>query len=206
MKKLINAAESVVSDSLTGLATAHPGSIRVDLENKVVYRSDGPVPGKVGLVSGGGSGHEPLHSGYVGRGMLDAACCGEVFTSPVPDQVMAATHAVDGGAGVLHIVKNYTGDVMNFDMAAEMGGNVEGTEAGREVVKHGVLLVGITNLPATMPDHASQLYAKNVQNLVDLMTDDEGGLTLDFEDDIIKGACITHEGAIRNERAAGREG
>ncbi|MEA5656673.1 dihydroxyacetone kinase subunit DhaK, partial [Cutibacterium granulosum] len=120
MKKLINAAESVVSDSLTGLATAHPGSIRVDLENKVVYRSDGPVPGKVGLVSGGGSGHEPLHSGYVGRGMLDAACCGEVFTSPVPDQVMAATHAVDGGAGVVHIVKNYTGDVMNFDMAAEM--------------------------------------------------------------------------------------
>ena len=106
MKKLINAAESVVSDSLTGLATAHPGSIRVDLENKVVCRSDGPVPGKVGLVSGGGSGHEPLHSGYVGRGMLDAACCGEVFTSPVPDQVMAATHAVDGGAGVLHIVKN----------------------------------------------------------------------------------------------------
>ena len=134
MKKLINAAESVVSDSLTGLATAHPGSIRVDLENKVVYRSDGPVPGKVGLVSGGGSGHEPLHSGYVGRGMLDAACCGEVFTSPVPDQVMAATHAVDGGAGVLHIVKNYTGDVMNFDMAAEMANAESGVRVESVVV------------------------------------------------------------------------
>ncbi|MGO7136577.1 dihydroxyacetone kinase subunit DhaK, partial [Rhizobium leguminosarum] len=80
----------------------------------------GPVNGKVGLVSGGGSGHEPLHSGYVGRGILDAACCGEVFTSPVPDQITEATKAVDGGAGVLHIVKNYTGDVMNYDMAAEM--------------------------------------------------------------------------------------
>ena len=134
MKKLINAAESVVSDSLTGLATAHPGSIRVGLENKVVYRSDGPVPGKVGLVSGGGSGHEPLHSGYVGRGMLDAACCGEVFTSPVPDQVMAATHAVDGGAGVLHIVKNYTGDVMNFDMAAEMANAESGVRVESVVV------------------------------------------------------------------------
>ena len=134
MKKLINAAESVVSDSLTGLASAHPDSIRVDLENKVVYRSDGPVPGKVGLVSGGGSGHEPLHSGYVGRGMLDAACCGEVFTSPVPDQVMAATHAVDGGAGVLHIVKNYTGDVMNFDMAAEMANAESGVRVESVVV------------------------------------------------------------------------
>lgn len=120
MKKLINAVEDVVKDSLVGVAAAHPESLRVDLDNRVVLRADAPRQGKVGLVSGGGSGHEPLHSGYVGPGMLDAACCGEVFTSPVPDQMMAATHAVDGGAGVIHIVKNYTGDVMNFDMAAEM--------------------------------------------------------------------------------------
>ena len=87
--------------------------------NRIVYRGDAPVQGKVGLVSGGGSGHEPLHGGFVGPGMLDAACAGEVFTSPVPDQMLAATKHVDGGAGVLHIVKNYTGDVLNFEMAAE---------------------------------------------------------------------------------------
>lgn len=120
MKKLINAVEDIVKDSLVGVAAAHPDSLRVDLENAVVLRAEEPHEGKVGLVSGGGSGHEPMHSGYVGYGMLDAACCGQVFTSPVPDQMMAADKAVDGGAGVLHIVKNYTGDVMNFDMAAEM--------------------------------------------------------------------------------------
>src|SRR4051812_8164101 len=101
------------------MAAAHP-ELRIDHENKIVYRADAPVQGKVALVSGGGSGHEPLHGGFVGLGMLDAACAGEVFTSPVPDQMVAATKAVDGGAGVLHIVKNYTGDVMNFEMAAEM--------------------------------------------------------------------------------------
>jgi dihydroxyacetone kinase-like protein len=95
-----------------------------------MYRGDAPRPGKVGLISGGGSGHEPLHAGFVGLGMLDAACCGEVFTSPVPDQMLAATKAVDGGAGVLHIVKNYTGDVMNFEMAAELAA----AETGVEVV------------------------------------------------------------------------
>jgi dihydroxyacetone kinase-like protein len=119
MKKLINNPADVVTDALRGMASAHP-ELRVDLQNKIVYRADAPVQGKVGLVSGGGSGHEPLHGGFVGLGMLDAACAGEVFTSPVPDQVVAATKGVDGGAGVLHIVKNYTGDVMNFEMAAEL--------------------------------------------------------------------------------------
>src|SRR5207248_423666 len=89
-------------------------------ENKIIIRAGGPVTGKVGLVSGGGSGHEPLHGGFVGYGMLDAACPGEVFTSPVPDQMLAATKAVNGAAGVLHVVKNYTGDVLNFQMAAEL--------------------------------------------------------------------------------------
>src|SRR6202521_1531422 len=119
MKKLINAPETVVTDALAGMAAAHP-SLAVDVENKVITRASGPVPGKVGLVSGGGSGHEPLHGGFVGYGMLDAACPGEVFTSPVPDQMLAATKAVNGGAGVLHVVKNYTGDVLNFEMAAEL--------------------------------------------------------------------------------------
>ena len=119
MKKLINAPEDVVKESLAGLAAAHPDLLRIDLENQVVVRQDAPT-GKVALVSGGGSGHEPLHAGFVGRGMLDAACPGAVFTSPVPDQMLAATKAVDGGAGVVHIVKNYTGDVMNFRLAAEI--------------------------------------------------------------------------------------
>jgi len=119
MKKLINSVEDVVADALRGLAAAHP-LLAVDVQNKVITRAGGAKPGKVGLVSGGGSGHEPLHGGFVGYGMLDAACAGEVFTSPVPDQVLAATRAVNGGAGVLHIVKNYTGDVLNFQMAAEL--------------------------------------------------------------------------------------
>jgi dihydroxyacetone kinase-like protein len=129
MKKLINDAADVVAEALVGVEAAHP-ELRVDHANKIVYRGGGPRPGKVGLISGGGSGHEPLHAGFVGVGMLDAACCGEVFTSPVPDQMLAATKAVDGGAGVLHIVKNYTGDVMNFDMAAELAA----AETGVEVV------------------------------------------------------------------------
>ncbi len=119
MKKLINDPADVVPEALRGLAAAHP-ELRVDHENRVVFRGDAPRQGKVGLVSGGGSGHEPMHAGFVGVGMLDAACAGEVFTSPVPDQMAAATRGVDGGAGVLHIVKNYTGDVMNFEMAAEL--------------------------------------------------------------------------------------
>ncbi|MCU1618820.1 MAG: dhaK [Modestobacter sp.] len=127
MKKLINDPADVVADALRGMAAAHP-ELRVDHENRVVFRGDAPVQGKVGLVSGGGSGHEPMHGGFVGLGMLDAACAGEVFTSPVPDQMAAATKGVDGGAGVLHIVKNYTGDVMNFEMAAELVAAESGTE------------------------------------------------------------------------------
>jgi dihydroxyacetone kinase-like protein len=119
VKKLVNDPADVVADALRGMAAAHPG-LRVDHVNRVVYRGDAPVAGKVGLVSGGGSGHEPMHAGFVGPGMLDAACAGEVFTSPVPDQILAATTGVEGGAGVLHIVTNYTGDVMNFEMAAEL--------------------------------------------------------------------------------------
>ena len=136
MKKLINAPDSVVADALAGVAAAHP-SLAVDIENKVITRAGGPTPGKVGLVSGGGSGHEPLHGGFVGLGMLDAACPGEVFTSPVPDQMLAATKAVDGGAGVVHIVKNYTGDVLNFQMAAELASD-EGIEVTPVVVNDDV--------------------------------------------------------------------
>jgi dihydroxyacetone kinase-like protein len=119
MKKLINDPAEVVTEALRGMAVAHP-ELRVDHANRIIYRGDAPVAGKVGLISGGGSGHEPLHGGFVGPGMLDAACPGEIFTSPVPDQMVEATKNVDGGAGVLQIVKNYTGDVMNFDMAAEL--------------------------------------------------------------------------------------
>src|SRR3989449_4656573 len=120
MKKLINKPEDVVKEALAGMQAAHPDLIRVDYENQIIVRADAPVQGKVGVISGGGSGHEPMHGGFVGRGMLDAACPGAVFTSPVPDQVLIATRAVNGGAGVLHIVKNYTGDVLNFEMAAEL--------------------------------------------------------------------------------------
>jgi phosphoenolpyruvate---glycerone phosphotransferase subunit DhaK len=119
MKKLINDPSDVVRESLAGLAAAHPDLLRYDADAQIVVRADAPVQNKVALVSGGGSGHEPLHGGFVGQGMLDAACPGEVFTSPVPDQMLAATKAVDAGAGVVHIVKNYTGDVMNFKLAAE---------------------------------------------------------------------------------------
>jgi dihydroxyacetone kinase-like protein len=126
VKKLINRVEDVVPESLAGLGAAHPTLVKIDADNRVVLRAGGPKQGKVALVSGGGSGHEPLHGGFVGLGMLDAACAGNVFTSPTPDQMEAATRAVDGGAGVLHIVKNYTGDVLNFQMAAELvAGEVE---------------------------------------------------------------------------------
>jgi dihydroxyacetone kinase-like protein len=121
MKKLINAPDAVVQDALQGVEAAHGDRLRVSYDPAYVVRADAPVQGKVGLVSGGGSGHEPMHGGFVGPGMLDAACPGEVFTSPTPDQMSEATKAVDGGAGVVHIVKNYTGDVMNFDMAADLG-------------------------------------------------------------------------------------
>jgi phosphoenolpyruvate---glycerone phosphotransferase subunit DhaK len=119
MRKLLNDPADVVRESLAGLALAHADILRVDADAQIVVRSGAPRAGKVALVSGGGSGHEPLHGGFVGLGMLDAACPGEVFTSPVPEQMLAATKAVDGGAGVVHLVKNYTGDVMNFKLAAE---------------------------------------------------------------------------------------
>jgi phosphoenolpyruvate---glycerone phosphotransferase subunit DhaK len=120
MKKLINKAEDVVTEALQGMEAAHGDLIKVNLGPNYIVRADAPVQGKVALVSGGGSGHEPMHGGFVGVGMLDAACPGEVFTSPTPDQMLEATKAADGGAGVVHIVKNYTGDVMNFEMAAEL--------------------------------------------------------------------------------------
>jgi dihydroxyacetone kinase-like protein len=122
VKKLINAPEDVVAESLLGLAAAHP-ELRVDHVGRVVFRAEPKPHGTVGILSGGGSGHEPLHAGFVGHGMLDAAVVGEIFTSPTPDQIVAATKAIDTGAGVLHLVKNYTGDVMNFDMATELAGS-----------------------------------------------------------------------------------
>jgi phosphoenolpyruvate---glycerone phosphotransferase subunit DhaK len=127
MKKLINDPSTVVTDALAGIEAAHP-ELRVDHERKVIYRGDSPVAGKVGLISGGGSGHEPLHGGFVGLGMLDAACAGEVFTSPTPDQMHEATKLVDAGSGVLHIVKNYTGDILNFEMAAELAAEEAGVK------------------------------------------------------------------------------
>src|SRR4051812_42541369 len=120
MKKLINAPDAVVRESLEGMELAFGDRLRVSYEPAFIARADAPVQGKVGIISGGGSGHEPMHGGFVGPGMLDAACPGEVFTSPTPDQMLEATKAVDGGAGVLHIVKNYTGDVLNFEMAADL--------------------------------------------------------------------------------------
>ncbi|MCM2418006.1 MULTISPECIES: dihydroxyacetone kinase subunit DhaK [unclassified Streptomyces] len=139
MKMLINVAESVVADALRGMAAAHPELI-VDVEHRLIVRRNAPVAGKVGLVSGGGSGHEPLHGGFVGRGMLDAACPGEVFTSPVPDQMVRAAAAVDSGAGVLFIVKNYTGDVLNFDMAAELAED-EGVQIAKVLVNDDVAVL-----------------------------------------------------------------
>jgi dihydroxyacetone kinase-like protein len=120
MKKLINLPQDAVREELEGIAAAHSDRVRVHADPSYIVRVDAPVRGKVAIVSGGGSGHEPMHGGFVGRGMLDAACPGEVFSSPTPDQMLAATQAVNGGSGVLYLVKNYTGDVMNFEMAAEL--------------------------------------------------------------------------------------
>src|SRR3712207_1292358 len=127
MKKVINVPERVVEDMLRGMELAHGSLLRVIPESNIVVRADAPVQGKVALVSGGGSGHEPTHGGFVGPGMLDAACAGAVFTSPTPDQMFDASKAVDGGAGVFYVVKNYTGDVLNFEMAGEMA-EAEGIE------------------------------------------------------------------------------
>ncbi len=133
MKKLINKPEDVVREELEGIALAHPDLVKVHFDPNYVVRVDAPVQGKVGVLSGGGSGHEPMHGGFVGYGMLDAACPGAVFTSPTPDQMLEATKAINGGAGVLHIVKNYTGDIMNFEMAADLA-KAEGIEVEAVVI------------------------------------------------------------------------
>jgi phosphoenolpyruvate---glycerone phosphotransferase subunit DhaK len=180
VKKLINDPAEVVADALRGIAAAHGDRLRVDHEHRIVYRRDAPRPGKVGLVSGGGSGHEPMHGGFVGPGMLDAACAGEVFTSPVPDQMVAATRAVDGGAGVLHIVKNYTGDVMNFEMAAELVAMEAGTEVRAVVTDDDVAVtdslytagrrgVGVTVLLEKIVGAAAE-QGRSLTELVDLAT------------------------------------
>jgi dihydroxyacetone kinase-like protein len=139
---LINVPETVVADALRGIAAAHPELV-VDVDHRVVVRRDSPVAGKVALVSGGGSGHEPLHAGFVGPGMLAAACPGEVFTSPVPDQMVRAAAAVDSGHGVLFVVKNYTGDVLNFEMAAELAED-EGVQVARVLVDDDVAVADST--------------------------------------------------------------
>jgi dihydroxyacetone kinase-like protein len=143
MKKLINAVETVLDESLDGFALAHADILELGAERKFVRRRL-LVPGKVALISGGGSGHEPLHAGFVGRGMLDAACPGQVFTSPTPDQVVEAIEAVDTGAGCLLIVKNYEGDVMNFDMASEIAGATEGRQIARIVTDDDVAVPSST--------------------------------------------------------------
>ncbi|NEP40652.1 MAG: dihydroxyacetone kinase subunit DhaK [Okeania sp. SIO2G4] len=121
MKKLINNPNDLVRESLQGMAIAHPDLIKVNFDPHFIYRADALIKNKVAIISGGGSGHEPMHGGFVGMGMLDAACPGEIFTSPTPDQMLEAAKVVNSGAGVLNIVKNYSGDVMNFEMAAELG-------------------------------------------------------------------------------------
>jgi dihydroxyacetone kinase-like protein len=137
MKKLINDPRAVVDESVEGFGLAHADLVTVSSDPKFITRKDAPVAGKVGLVSGGGSGHEPLHGGFVGLGMLDAAVPGAVFTSPTPDQIIPATLAVNSGAGVVHIVKNYTGDVLNFETAAEMA-EAEGVQVRTVLVNDDV--------------------------------------------------------------------
>jgi dihydroxyacetone kinase-like protein len=143
VKKMINDPEQVVRDMIDGILYAHPERLRNVPDTSVLVRADAPVRGKVALVSGGGSGHEPAHAGFVGKGMLDAAVCGEVFTSPTPDQVLAAIKAVDGGAGVLLVIKNYTGDVMNFEMAAVMA-EAEGIQVAKVIVNDDVAVENST--------------------------------------------------------------
>ncbi len=137
MKKLINNPNDVVKDALQGFIAAHPDQVTVHFDPDFILRKDAPIQGKVALVSGGGSGHEPLHGGFVGPGMLDAACPGAIFTSPSGEQVYEATKAVDGGAGVLHIVKNYTGDCLNFQMAADLA-KAEGIEVESVIINDDV--------------------------------------------------------------------
>ena len=120
MKKIINDPENIIKEMLNGLYKANQDKVKINEDMKIIYRKDLPIKGKVGLISGGGSGHEPAHAGYVGDGMLDCAICGEIFTSPTPDQVLEAIKLADSGQGVFMVIKNYTGDVMNFEMAKDM--------------------------------------------------------------------------------------
>jgi dihydroxyacetone kinase-like protein len=178
MKKLINKPEDVVMEELQGVALAHPDLVKVHYDPNYVVRADAPVKGKVGLVSGGGSGHEPMHGGFVGYGMLDAACPGAVFTSPTPDQMLEATKAVNGGAGVVHIVKNYTGDIMNFEMAAELA-RAEGIVVESIVIDDDVAVqdslytagrrgVGTTVLSEKLAGAAAE-QMKSVQQVADVV-------------------------------------
>jgi dihydroxyacetone kinase-like protein len=177
MKKLINKPEDVVLEEFKGIELAHPDLVKVHYDPDFIVRADAPVKGKVGLVSGGGSGHEPMHGGFVGMGMLDAACPGAVFTSPTPDQMLEATKAVDGGAGVLHIVKNYTGDIMNFEMAADLakaeGINVEAVVVDDDVAVKDSLYtagrrgVGLTVLMEKLTGAAAE-EGRSLQEVADL--------------------------------------
>src|SRR5437870_7011049 len=137
MKKLINKVDDIVAEALQGMAAAHPDLVEIHLEPNYLVRRGSPTQGKTALVSGGGSGHEPMHGGFVGMGMLSGACPGAVFTSPTPDQIYECTKRVDGGAGVVHVVKNYTGDVLNFEMAAELA-QADGIEVQSVVVNDDV--------------------------------------------------------------------
>lgn len=177
MKKLINKPEDVVIEELQGIELAHSDLVKVYYDPNYIVRADAPVKGKVALVSGGGSGHEPMHGGFVGMGMLDAACPGAVFTSPTPDQMLEATKAVDGGAGVLHIVKNYTGDIMNFEMAADLARG-DGIEVEAVVVDDDVAVkdslwtagrrgVGLTVLMEKIVGAAAE-EGRSLQDVADL--------------------------------------
>lgn len=177
MKKLINNPENVVKEELQGVALAHPDLVKVFYDPNYVVRADAPIKGKVGVISGGGSGHEPMHGGFVGYGMLDAACPGAVFTSPTPDQMLEATKAVNGGAGVLHIVKNYTGDIMNFEMAADLA-RAEGIEVESVVTDDDVAVqdslytagrrgVGITVIAEKMCGAAAE-QGKSLKQVADI--------------------------------------
>ncbi|MFD1361645.1 dihydroxyacetone kinase subunit DhaK [Lentibacillus salinarum] len=137
MKKIINDPNQVVQDMVSGMAAAHPDELKQLFGTTVMVKKNAPIANKVGIVSGGGSGHEPAHAGYIGKGMIDAAVAGEVFTSPTPDQIFEAIKAVDSGAGVLLVIKNYTGDVLNFDMAAELA-DAEGIAVDKVVVNDDV--------------------------------------------------------------------
>ncbi|MBL4954602.1 dihydroxyacetone kinase subunit DhaK [Neobacillus sp. YIM B02564] len=143
MKKVINNPEAVVHEMIEGMVQAYPDKLRHLEGTTVIVRADAPVPGKVAVISGGGSGHEPSHAGYVGRGMLDAAVAGEVFTSPTPDQIYEGMKAIDSGNGVLMVIKNYTGDVMNFEMAAELA-EAEGIKVAKVIVNDDVAVENST--------------------------------------------------------------